>query len=82
MKKPKPPRVPATTLFAEALKQKMAEKKVTIRGLAAKAKVDPVTVMNARKGERSPTIATAEAIARALRTPLYRMLRRRKDGTF
>jgi len=79
MKKPKPPRVPATTLFAEALKQKMAERKVSIRGLAKKAGLDASTIWNSLKRKRSPTIDTAEAIARALRTPLYRMLRKPKD---
>jgi transcriptional regulator with XRE-family HTH domain len=53
--------------FVEWVRGRLAERRISIRQLAAKAGVDASTVSRILAGERRPTLTTAVKVARALR---------------
>jgi transcriptional regulator with XRE-family HTH domain len=68
---PIPPRVLAGD-FAGWLREAMAARRLTTRGLAARCGIDPSTICRLARGEREPSLATAVALLKVLATePLH-----------
>jgi len=69
-----PDRGPRVDLYADGLRQLRETAGLTQLELAVRAGLTPATISRLENGHQSPTLVTAEALARALDIPLAGLL--------
>ncbi len=72
---PPPPSTPIATAVGRAMRELREQAGITARDLAAKAGVSPAMVSRIESGQVSPSLATLEQLAGALKAPVVSLFR-------